>query len=336
MANTLRFVAPLDPQTETRLKQIQRTSLIFRTRQRAHAILLSAKGYRIDQLVEIFFVDRDTITRWLDRWDEDHFDGLEDAPRSGRPRSIPVEQEPSVLKQVEADPRQLKAVVARLEAHFSVSIETIKRLLKRQGYTWRRVRRSLKSKRDEAAFRKAQAELEILKAREDRGEIELYYFDASGFSLTPVVPYAWQAPGQRIELDSARSPRINVLGFLRRSEFFDPFVVQGSVCSETVVGCIDAFCARLEPGIERVLVLDRASVHTSKRFDEARAQWLDKGLQVKYLPSYSPELNLIELLWQAIKYRWLPFSAYESFQALREALEEILLGIGTKYRITFA
>ncbi len=339
MANTLRFVAPLDPQTEARLKQIQRTSLVFRTHQRAHAILLSAKGYRIDQLVDIFFVDRDTITRWLDRWSEDQFDGLKDAPRSGRPRSIPADEEPSVLKQVEADPRRLKAVIARLEAHFSVSIETIKRLLKRSGYRWRRVRRSLKSKRDEAAFRKAQAELDELKALVDRGNIELYYFDASGFSLKPVVPYAWQGPGQRIELDSARSQQINVLGFLRRSEVFEPFVVEGSVCSETVVGCIDAFCAGLEPlgpAKERVLVLDRASVHTSKRFEQARARWLKQGLRVKHLPSYSPELNLIELLWQAIKYRWLPFSAYESLKALREALEEILLGIGTKYRITFA
>ena len=62
MANTLRLVAPLDPQTETRLKQIQRTSLIFLTRQRAHAILLSAKGYRIDQLLDSFSVDRAPLT----------------------------------------------------------------------------------------------------------------------------------------------------------------------------------------------------------------------------------------------------------------------------------
>ena len=181
MANTLRFVAPLDPQTVDHLKQILRTSPVFRTRQRAHAILLSAKAYRIDQLIEIFEVDRDTITRWLNRWDKDHFDGLDDAPRSGRPHSIPPQEEPAVLKQVEADPRRLKAVIARLEARFTVSLETIKRLLKRHGYTWRRLRRSLKSKRDEAAFRKAQTELDQLKAREDRGEIELYYFDAAGF-----------------------------------------------------------------------------------------------------------------------------------------------------------
>ena len=62
-----------------------RRSPVFRVRQRAHAILLSAKDYRIDQLVDIFEVDRDTITRWLDRWDEDRFDGLEDAPRSFAP-----------------------------------------------------------------------------------------------------------------------------------------------------------------------------------------------------------------------------------------------------------
>ena len=127
-----------------------------------------------------------------------------------------------------------------------------------------------------------------------------------------------------------------MLGFVRRSQVFDSFMVEGSVCSETVVGCIDAFCDGLEPGIARVLVLDGASVHRSKRFKEARERWLKQGLQVKYLPSYSPELNLIELLWQAIKYRWLPFSAYESVQTLREALEEILVGIGTKYCITFA
>jgi DDE superfamily endonuclease len=42
---------------------------------------------------------------------------------------------------------------------------------------------------------------------------------------------------------------------------------------------------------------------------------------VKYWPSYAPELNLIEILWRCIKYYWLPFSAYTSFQCLCEAVE---------------
>jgi hypothetical protein len=31
---------------------------------------------------------------------------------------------------------------------------------------------------------------------EDKGEIDLFFFDEAGFSLQPVVPYAWQRIGQ--------------------------------------------------------------------------------------------------------------------------------------------
>src|SRR5215467_4681170 len=37
-----------------------------------------------------------------------------------------------------------------------------------------------------------------------------------------------------------------------------------------------------------------------------------------------------------IKYTWLPFSAYQCLNALRDALENILKNFGSKYQITFA
>ncbi|RUM92935.1 MAG: IS630 family transposase, partial [Thiothrix sp.] len=37
-----------------------------------------------------------------------------------------------------------------------------------------------------------------------------------------------------------------------------------------------------------------------------------------------------------IKYEWLDFSAYESFQSLKESLNNILANIGQKYNIIFA
>jgi len=56
---------------------------------------------------------------------------------------------------------------------------------------------------------------------------------------------------------------------------------------------------------------------------------------VKSLPSYAPELNLIEILGRVMQYYWLPFSAYASFQRLSEAVEEMLTRIGTDYTINF-
>jgi transposase len=85
-----------------------------------------------------------------------------------------------------------------------------------------------------------------------------------------------------------------------------------------------------------VVVMDNASVHTSEEFEECFPRWKKKGLTIKYLSTYSPELNLIEILWRNIKYTWLPFSAYQCLNTLRDALENILKNFGSKYQITFA
>ena len=63
--------------------------------------------------------------------------------------------------------------------------------------------------------------------------------------------------------------------------------------------------------------------------------WEKKGLFLYFLPAYAPELNLIEILWRFIKYFWIPFSAYLSFEALVEAVEDILINVGAKYKIAF-
>ena len=47
---------------------------------------------------------------------------------------------------------------------------------------------------------------------------------------------------------------------------------------------------------------------------EQMPKWVQKGLIIKYLPPYAPELNLIEILWRFMQYSWLPFSVYASFQ----------------------
>lgn len=85
-----------------------------------------------------------------------------------------------------------------------------------------------------------------------------------------------------------------------------------------------------------MVLIDNASTHTSHKFKNKLPEWARKGLIVKYLPTYSSELNLIEIVWRFIKYQWLPLSAYLSFQNLKIALQDVLDGIGSKYRITFA
>ncbi|WP_295622928.1 transposase, partial [uncultured Lamprocystis sp.] len=60
------------------------------------------------------------------------------------------------------------------------------------------------------------------------------------------------------------------------------------------------------------------------------------GLTLYLIPPYSPELNLIEILWRKIKYEWITSYAYTSMTALTTELSRILNGYGSEYRIEFS
>jgi transposase len=85
MRTATKFVEPLTDVERQRLKEIHKTDASWRTRMRAHAILLSEKGFELNQLATIFDTDRDAISQWLDWWAKYGFEGLSDDPRSGRP-----------------------------------------------------------------------------------------------------------------------------------------------------------------------------------------------------------------------------------------------------------
>lgn len=82
----MRFVKKLSLETKNQLEELMKESKSHKVRRRAHAILLSAKGYKIEQLANIFDVDRDTISQWLSRWENVGIIGLKDNARSGRPK----------------------------------------------------------------------------------------------------------------------------------------------------------------------------------------------------------------------------------------------------------
>jgi transposase len=129
--------------------------------------------------------------------------------------------------------------------------------------------------------------------------------------LDPSIPYAWQPEGETIEIPAGKGQRLNVLGFFNTDNDLTPFCVEGRVTSDLVIGCFDLFCETILR--KTVVIMDNAPIHTSQAFQDKIPLWEQKGLFLYFLPGYSPELNLIEILWRFIKYQWLPFSAYLNF-----------------------
>lgn len=194
----------------------------------------------------------------------------------------------------------------------------------------------MKEQRDETDFRNTQDLLQELWQWEEREETELYYFDESGFSQASSLPYAWSPIGQPLELPAfSHSRRLNVLGFLSRQGKLVYHTTTDTVTTSVVIEAFDRLLEQKSPQSFAIVVLDNASIHRSALFKSKALEWRAQRLHVIFLPPYSPELNLIEMLWKKIKYEWLPVTAYQNFQSLTDQVLNVLSGYGDRYRINF-
>lgn len=127
-----------------------------------------------------------------------------------------------------------------------------------------------------------------------------------------------------------------MLGFVSRKGKLVYHTTTESVTTETVIEAFDQFVAQKDPDTFAVVVLDNASMHRSKAFKRKILEWMSHRVHLIYLSAYSPELNLIEILWRQIKYYWLPLGAYRSFDRLCAEVHRLLGEYGKGRTINYA
>lgn len=332
----MRFVQRLSKETLKMLQRIEKESQKHEVRQRAKCIQLSYQRYAVAELTKIFNVSYITIIRWLNSWEDEGLVGLYDKKGKGRKQIFNSDQKAMIKAWAKATPKQLDKVKDKIEKAWEIKVskDTIKRVIKTLQMSWHRVRRVVGGKPEAADYERKRQELERLIQQAELGEIDLRYVDESGFCLIPYVPYAWQEKGEKIEIKSQRSKRLNVIGFLNKFNQLESYVWECAITSDVVVACIDKFSESVV--IPTVLVLDQASIHTANNLYEKQEEWQQKGLTLFFLPTYSPHLNLIEILWRFIKYQWLQPSDYDDWNTLVNAVENLLKYFGDKYIINFA
>lgn len=333
-------VSPLAESDKNELSRLIIEELNSRTRTRAEAILLSSRGYSISDISKIKDKHVNTVSRWIDQWEERGIDGVLEGEGRGRKNTLTEEERRQVAEWLDEAPRSASAIAEKIGREFGkkVSKDTVRRFLKGIGKVWKRVRCGLANERDEDSFRLCEQELAEHLQAAGRDEIKLLYLDESGFNGVSYIPYAWQDKGATLELPCPKGKRINVLGILSVSDAkLEVKRATGKMTSKTVLEMLDGAAENAsKAAVPSVVVLDNASIHTAKIIQEKRPEWEEKKLFLYFLPPYSPELNIIEILWRKIKYEWLPLDAHESFDKLWSCLSEIFSGFGEKYNINYA
>ena len=131
----MKFATPFNTETQQMLHDMWHNHPLTRCRKRAHAILLSAKGYKIPQISQVLEIERRAVSRWIDSWEAQGVLGLYDNPRSGRPPIFTPAETALLPEIVDKEPRQLKQAQVEIEkiTGKQASCYTLKRLLKKSA-----------------------------------------------------------------------------------------------------------------------------------------------------------------------------------------------------------
>lgn len=192
-----------------------------------------------------------------------------------------------------------------------------------------------KKKRDADKFAACAVKLADLKTQARKGECQLVYFDEAGFAASPPVQRAWSPLGKPHLTTPANHQRVSVMGALNfAAQRLFHHQTAGTVKRDTFVAFIDDLLPNVATSKPTFIVLDNARIHHGID-DEITRRWLAKhNATLVYLPPYSPELNMIEILWKQAKYHWREFATW-SKETFRIEVANLLDGFGAKFQINF-
>lgn len=103
---------------------------------------------------------------------------------------------------------------------------------------------------------------------------------------------------------------------------------EGSITAETVCTLLRTL-AGPGSGVPSTVVLDNAKY---QRCELVQALARSLGIHLLFLPSYSPNLNLIERVWRFVRQRSLNSTYYESFAQFQTAIATCLAKLATDYK----
>lgn len=153
-----------------------------------------------------------------------------------------------------------------------------------------------------------------------QGKRQLLFVDASHFVLMAYLGYLWSLARVFLKSPSGRQ-RYNVLGaFNAITHELTTVTNTAYINAESVIELMRKLCEKYTD-ICITLVLDNARYQRCKAVMEFAQE---NGIELLFLPSYSPNLNLIERLWKYIKKECLYNKYYESFTSFKSAIDESL------------
>lgn len=278
---------------------------------RTRAVQRVHDGESPEKVIKVLGFSRACIYNWLARYRGGGWHALKSGKGTGRPRKLSGRQISWIYRTVIGkDPLQLKfsfalwtraMVVTIIKKQFGIKLSesSVGRLLRQLGLSCQKPLYRAYQQNPEAVAEWKEKVFPEIKKKAKRVGATIYFEDESGIRSDFHSGKTWAIKGQTpiIQATGARFG-LNMVGAISTLGQLRFMVVKGTVTSEQICD----FLKRLMHNIEKpvFLIWDGHPTHKSKKVREFIASF-DGKLEVYLLPSYSPELNPTEQVWNNLK-----------------------------------
>ena len=292
--------------TRRRLQRIVQNSPDKNHVRRALALLRLAAGETVSEAARSVCAARSTVQSWRGLYEEYGEAGLAPA-RPGRSawtvtESV-LEQLNQLLGKTPEDYGYLRAtwtselLAIELERHTGVAIHasTVRRILPRLGYVWRRARPIL-VRRDPHKNRKMRA---IRRALQRRRGTETFYVDEVDIDLNPKIGAVWTRRGQQVGVPTpGKNEKHYIAGALHARSGRLVWVEHPTKNTTLFIKLLEAVRRTYRAARRIHFILDNYIIHKSERTQ----RWLSDNpkFRMVFQPTYSPWVNQIERLWKTM------------------------------------
>jgi len=283
-----------------------------------NSIILLGSGWEINEVAEALLLDDETLRSYVKKYREHGIEGAIKTNYHGRECQLNEEQSRVLCAELDAHIHlTTDSIIEFIKQVFNVeySRSGITDLLHRLGYVYKKPK-LVPGKMD------AQAQEEFIEYYEDFMEkkpanIEVLFADGVHPEHNTMAAYGWIKKGEErpLKTNSGRQ-RINIHGAINIERLDTVVVEHEKVNSESTIELLKKIEEAYPAAPKIYVILDNARYHYSVLVKEYLK---NSRIELVFLPTYSPNLNLIERLWRFFKKKVLYNTYYETFKEFKES-----------------
>jgi len=330
------------------LNQAIKTVQSVKEFRRLKVIDLSAKGQKVSEIAATFDLSDNTVRDYIKRYNQGGLEGLKANYGQGRNQTITLSKDelvellrrsPSQFEKLETGARNWnQPLMKQYLWHYhqiKVSQSAISRRFKDLGIPWNRAKKKVTSpdplytvKRQRLEQLKQKAQIGVLSSL-DASDVDLeqpikpakmVYFDSTDLHLCPEVSNIYQPSGQQLKVETPGklNPWYALFGSLVYPSGEGLYTIHQLKRHQEVMAHLQLL-VDTQPQTFWFVIMDNASAHTTPALD-LFLQDNRQQLELVFLPTYSPNLNLIEKLWKMMRAQVTNNQPFADLPALSEAV----------------